>query len=77
MMEQDSCSDAGRAERAVFKTVGFVAVLSGAFMAAFGAFWASRTLQVFADNPLGPVLEYFVPFLPIFLMLFGAYLLSK
>ncbi len=77
MMEQSSSSNAGRAERAVFKIVGFVAASSGASMAAFGTFWASRTMQVFEDNPLGPVLSYFVPFLPIFLILFGAYLLTS
>ncbi len=77
MTAQSNSSSAGRAERALFRIVGLVAISSGAFMAAFGTFWASRTIQVFSDNPFGPVLEYLVPFLPIFLMLFGAYLLSK
>ncbi|MCH8840947.1 MAG: hypothetical protein IH831_09820 [Planctomycetes bacterium] len=61
----------------MFKIVGFVAVSFGAFTAIFGSFWASRTMQIFSDNPLGPLLDYFVPFLPIFLMLFGAYLLTS
>ena len=77
MMERNNCSITGRADRTLFEIVGFVAVSSGAFMAVFGTFWASRTMQVFSDYPLGPVLDYFVPFQPIFLMLFGTYLLSS
>ncbi len=76
-MEQSNSSNVARPVHVVFRIAGIAAVSFGAYMAIFGSFWASTTMQVFSDSPFGPVLDYFVPFLPIFLMLFGAYLLTN
>ncbi len=64
-------------EAGVRRIAGVTAICFGALTAIFGSFWTSGTLQLFSGIVLGPALEYLVPFLPIFLMLFGAYLLTN
>jgi hypothetical protein len=59
------------------KASGVAAVLVGVLAIAFGSSWASRTLELFSASPIGWVFETFVPFLPIFLIAFGALLLVK
>ena len=59
------------------KTAGAVAVLVGVLASGFGSFWASEALEFFSSSSIGRVLEIFVPFLPIFLITFGAFLLVK
>ncbi len=76
-MEQSNSLNAARPVHVAFRIAGIGTVSFGAYMAVFGSNWASRTMQVLSDNPLGPVLGLFAPFLPIFLMLFGAYLLTN
>jgi uncharacterized membrane protein len=61
--------------RFALTTAGVVAV--GLVAIAFGSLWASDTLELFARSPIGRALELFVPFLPIFLITSGAFLLIK
>lgn len=63
--------------RFALATAGVVAVAVGLVAIAFGSLWASDTLELFARSPIGRALELFVPFLPIFLITSGAFLLIK
>ena len=62
--------------RFVLMTAGVVVVV-GLVAIAFGSLWASDTLELFSGSSIGRALELFVPFLPIFLITFGAFLLIK
>jgi hypothetical protein len=59
------------------KVSGAAAVVIGVLGIAFGSLWATRTMELFASSAIGRVFESFVPFLPIFLIAFGARLLVK
>jgi len=59
----------------VLATAGVAAV--GLVAIAFGSLWAPDTLELFASSSIGRALELFVPFLPILLITFGAFLLVK
>ena len=59
------------------KISGASAVAVGLLAIGFGSFWASRTLELFASSSIGRAFETFVPFLPIFLIAFGAFLLVR
>jgi len=63
--------------RFVLTTAGALAVVVGLVAIAFGSIWASGTLELFSRSSIGRALELFVPFLPIFLITFGAFLLVK
>ena len=63
--------------RFVLMTAGVVAVVVGLVAIAFGSFWASDSLELFSRSSIGRALELFVPFLPIFVITFGAFLLIK
>ncbi len=59
------------------KISGAAAVVVGVLAIAFGSVWASGAMDLFASSAVGRVFESFVPFLPIFLIAFGAFLLVK
>ncbi len=59
------------------KISGAAAVAVGVLAIGFGSFWASRTMEFFASSSIGRAFEIFVPFLPILLITFGAFLLVK
>ncbi len=59
------------------KISGAAAVIAGVLAIAFGSLWASRTMELFASSSIGRALETWVPFLPIFLIAIGAFLLVK
>ncbi len=59
------------------KISGAAAVVVGVLAIAFGSVWASRTLELFSSGSIGVVFETLVPFLPILLVTFGAFLLVK
>jgi hypothetical protein len=61
----------------VLATAGVAAVAVGLVAIAFGSLWAPDTLELFASSSIGRALEILVPFLPIFLIMFGAFLLVK
>ena len=61
----------------VLKISGAGAVVVGLLAIGFGSFWASRTLELFSSSSIGRAFETWVPFMPIFLITFGAYLLVK
>ena len=54
-----------------------MAVVVGVLAIGFGSFWASRTLELFSSSSIGPAFETLVPFLPILLIAFGAFLLAR
>jgi hypothetical protein len=56
---------------------GVAAVVVGLAAIAFGSFWASDSLELFSRSSIGRALELFLPFLPIFLIAFGAFLLIR
>ncbi len=60
----------------VLKLAGSTAVVFGVLAIAFGSVWASETMQFFSSTILRPF-ETFVPFLPILLVAFGAFLVVK
>lgn len=55
---------------------GIVVVAIGA-LGSFGSLWASRILRLLPSNAIGGVIELIVPLFPIFLMAFGAILITK
>ena len=55
------------------KISGAAAVVTGVVAIGFGSIWASRTLELFSGSAIG---QTFVPFFPILLIAFGAYLLA-
>ena len=59
------------------KICGVTAVVVGVLAIGFGSFWASRTLELFSSGSIGPAFETLVPFLPILLIAFGAFLLVR
>jgi len=59
------------------KITGVAAVTLGVLAIAFGSFWAMDTLELFSSTAIGPAAGTFVPFLPILLILLGAFLLVK
>lgn len=59
------------------KVSGAAAVVIGVLGIAFGSLWATQTMELFASSAIGLVFESFVPFLPIFLIAFGAFLLVR
>ncbi len=59
------------------KICGAAAVVVGVLAIGFGSFWASQTLEFFDSSSIGRVFETLVPFLPILLIAFGAFLLVK
>ena len=59
------------------KISGAAAVVVGVLAIAFGSIWASRTLKLFSSSSIGVVFETLVPFSPILLIAFGAFLLVK
>ena len=63
--------------RFVLTTAGVAAVVVGLVAIAFGSFWASDSLELFSRSSIGRALELFVPFLPIFLITFGTFLLIR
>lgn len=63
--------------RFVLTIAGAVAVVVGLVAIALGSFWTPETLEFFSRSSIGRALELFVPFLPIFLITFGAFLLIK
>ena len=69
-------SDASMIQLAL-KITGAAAVIVGVLGIGFGSFWASETLQFFDSTTIGRALELLVPFLPISLIMFGAFLLVK
>ncbi len=64
------------AQRAL-EVAGAAAVLVGVLAIAFGSVWASEALGLSPDNTIGSLLDLIVPFLPILLIMFGAFLLAK
>ncbi len=63
--------------RFALKISGAAAVIAGVLAIGFGSFWASRTLELVSSSSIGRAFETLVPFLPIFLIAFGAFLLVK
>ena len=63
--------------QAALKICGAGAVVVGLLAMGFGSFWASRTLELVSSSSIGRGFETLVPFLPIFRITFGAYLLVK
>ncbi len=61
----------------VLNISGAAAVVVGVLAIGFGSFWASQTLQFFSSSSIGRAFEVAVPFLPILLITFGAFLLVK
>ena len=61
----------------IMKVFGAAAVVVGLLAIAFGSFWASQTMHFFSSSSIGRAFEISVPFLPIFLITFGAFLLVK
>ncbi len=59
------------------KISGAAAVVVGLLGICFGSFWASRTMTLFDSYAVGRALDTFIPFLPVFLITFGAFLLVK
>ena len=59
------------------KISGAAAVVVGVLAIAFGSVWASRTLELFSSSSIGVLFETLVPFFPILLIAFGAFLLVK
>ena len=59
------------------KISGAAAVGVGVLAIGFGSLWASRTMAFFSSSSIGRAFESFVPFLPICLIAFGAFLLVK
>jgi hypothetical protein len=59
------------------KISGVAAVAVGVLAIAFGSFWASQTMELLSSSSIGRAFETFVPFLPILLITFGAFLLVK
>ena len=56
---------------------GCVLVALGVLAVAFGSVWAAPALEPFDGNPVIGPFELLVPFLPIFLIALGAFLLVK
>ena len=63
--------------RFALKVSGAAAVAVGVLAICFGSFWASQTLEFFDSSSIGRVFETLVPFLPILLIAFGAFLLVR
>jgi hypothetical protein len=63
--------------RFALKAAGWAAVALGLLAIGFGSLWASQTLELFGRSAVGRALELLVPFLPIFLIMGGAYLLVR
>ncbi len=63
--------------QAALKICGAGAVGVGLLAIGFGSFWASQTLELVSSSSIGRAFETLVPFLPIFLIAFGAHLLVK
>jgi hypothetical protein len=59
------------------RAAGGTAVALGVLAIGFGSLWASQALDLFGQSAIGRVFEILVPFLPIFLILLGAYLLVR
>jgi hypothetical protein len=56
---------------------GAAAVVIGVLAIGFGSIWAPGALEVFSSSTIGRAFQTFVPFLPIFLIMLGAFLLVK
>ena len=63
--------------RFILLAAGIAAITLGCLAITFGSLWASGTLEFFAASPIGRAFELVVPFLPILLIAFGAFLLIK
>ena len=63
--------------RLALKISGAAAVVVGVLAIAFGSFWASQSMAFLSSSSIRGAFETFVPFLPILLIAFGAFLLVK
>ena len=63
--------------RFAMRISGAAAVAVGVLAIAFGSYWASQTMTFVSSNLPGALFDTFVPFLPIFLIAFGAFLFVR
>ena len=75
MVEVSEQANRSGALRPVLLIVGVVAMGMGIFGIGFGSFWAPAALEFFAGNEIAENFELVIPFVPIFLIALGAYLL--
>ncbi len=59
------------------RTAGAAALGTGVLAIGFGSRWAPQTLEHFYRSAVGRTFELAVPFLPIFLIMLGAFLLVE
>jgi hypothetical protein len=59
------------------KASGAGAVTVGLLALAFGSLWASRALELVSGSSIAAVFDTLLPFLPIFLIASGAFLLVR
>ncbi len=77
MVEISEQASKSGALRLVLLTTGAATAGTGLFGIAFGFSWADPTMKLFASNEILQIFELAVPFLPIFLIALGAYLVVK
>jgi hypothetical protein len=77
MGEFASKSADGRVAQLAFKLAGIAIIAMGVLGIVFGSLWAPTGLNLFSGIAIRPILDPFVPFFPVFLIVAGAFLLVR
>ena len=70
-------SNDARMVRLTLRIAGAALVIAGLLGLGLGSIWAPMALELLSDDAIGIIYGTLVPFVPVFLIAFGAFLLTK